>query len=487
MKRKLSRLAGLLCCLLLLLALSACAGSPAEESSEAASEPVTSAEESAAAPETEGAVPDGLYTIGVNSNAEMFRVVKCILHVREGKMTAVLTMSGTGYGYLYPGTGAEADAVPQSEWIPSVLDEDGAHTFALPIEALDTDTAVASWSIKYEKWYDRTLQFLSGSLQPYDLVPKDGSYTVDVESDGPAVSACALSVKDGVMTAELTVEDADCDAVFAGTAAEAVLPGEGLRFTVEIPSLDKDVAVAFHSASGNSWTDHVLYFDSTALAAASGAVPEDGVYTVDVTSDSALFTVAACTLTVKDGVMTACVTAANNNYGLLYIGLAKDALQAAEMDRVAAVADASGSYTYTFVVPALGSEMPVAVYSESTAKWYDRTLTFRTDSLVSTGEEPAAEGEDAYTFSFTGGSGRVTISCAGVEMRDGTAFATIVFSSSNYTYAEVNGEKYFNTNEGGDSTFVIPVVLNGETPVSAETVAMGSPHVVDYVFTIYEN
>jgi iron complex transport system substrate-binding protein len=72
-------------------------------------------------------------------------------------------------------------------------------------------------------------------------------------------------------------------------------------------------------------------------------------------------------------------------------------------------------------------------------------------------------------------------------MRDGTAFATIVFSSSNYTYAEVNGEKYFNTNEGGDSTFVIPVVLNGETPVSAETVAMGSPHVVDYVFTIYEN
>lgn len=485
MKKKLSRIAGLLCCLLLILALAACAGSPAEESSELPSEPETSAEESG--PEAEGMVPDGLYSIGVNSNAEMFRVVKCVLHVRDGKITAVLTMSGTGYGYLYPGTGAEADAVPQSEWIPCVLDEDGAHTFALPLEALDTDMAVASWSIKYAKWYDRTLQFLSGSLQPYDLVPKGGSYTVDVESDGPAISACALSVKDGVMTAELTVEDADCDAVFAGAAAEAVLPGEGLRFTVEIPSLDKDFAVAFHSAGSDTWEDHKLYFDSATLAAASGTVPKDGTYTAEVTSDSALFTVTACTLTVKDGVMTARLTAANNNYSVLYAGLAKDALQAAETDRIPAAADGSGAYTYTFAVPALDSEMPVAVYSESTAKWYDRTLTFCSDSLVSAAEEPAAEGEGAYTFSFTGGSGRVTISCSGVEITDGMAYATIVFSSPNYTYAEVNGEKYDNINEGGDSTFVIPVVLNGETPVSAETVAMGSPHVVDYVLTIYEN
>lgn len=485
MRRELSRMAGLLCCLLLILALSACAGTPAEESSGVSSEPTTSAGESSSAPEATDAVPDGLYSIGVNTNADMFRVTKCILHVRNGEMTAVLTMSGTGYGYLYPGTGAEADAVPQSEWIPCVLDEDGAHTFALPIEALDTDTAVASWSIKYSKWYDRTLQFLSGSLQPYDLVPKDGSYTVGVTSDGPSVSACALSVRDGVMTAELTVEDADCDAVFVGEAAEAALPGEGLRFTVEIPSLDKDVAVAFHSAGSDTWADHTLYFDSATLAAASGTIPEDGVYTVEAASDSALFTVTACTLTVKDGVMTACVTAANNTYGALYVGLAKDALQAAETDRVAAVADGSGAYTYTFVVPALDSEMSVAVYSESTAKWYDRMLTFRSDTIVSTGEEPAAEA-DAYTFSFTGGSGRVTISCSGVEMRDGTAFATIVFSSSNYTYAEVNGEKYYNTNEGGDATFVIPVILNGETPISAETVAMGSPHVVDYVLTIYE-
>lgn len=496
MKKRVSLIAGLLACLLLTLALSSCAGAvPPEASSETGSVPESSAEESAASEEEP--IPDGLYAIGVDSNAEMFRVVKCILHVRDGKMTAVLTMSGLGYGYLYPGTGAEADAVPQSEWIPCVLDEDGAHTFALPVEALDADTAVASWSIKYEKWYDRTLRFLSGNLQPYDLVPKDGSYTADVASDGPAVSACVLSVKDGAMTATLTVEDADCDALFAGAAAGATMPAEGLRFTLEIPSLDKDVAVAFHSAASGAWADHTLYFDSATLAAAFGAVPEDGVYTVEAISDSSLFALTACTLTVKDGVMTASVTAANQNYSALYIGLAKDALQAAETERVPAVADASGAsgaagvpgaYTYTFIVPSLDNVIPVSVYSESTGKWYDRTLQFLSASLEPSDSAPAgaAEGQDAYDFSFTGGSGRVTISCGGVEIAGDTALATIVFSSPNYTYAEVNGEKYYNTNEGGDSTFVIPVVLNGETPVSAETIAMGAPHVVDYVLAIHE-
>lgn len=484
MKKKVSHIAGLLACILLMLALAACAGgAPPEESGEAGSVPESSAGESGAA--EEGSVPDGLYSIGVNSSAEMFRVVRCVLHVRDGKMTAVLTMSGLGYGYLYPGTGAEADAVPQSEWIPCVLDEDGAHTFALPIGALDTDMAVASWSIKYAKWYDRTLRFLSGNLQPYNLVPKDGVYTVNVESDGPEITACVLSVRDGVTTAALTVADADCDALFAGAAAEAALPAEELRFTVEIPSLDKDVAVAFHSAGSGVWADHTLYFDSAALAAYNAA-PDDGVYKVEVVSDSALFAPTACTLTVRDGVMTAALTAADNKYGALYAGLAKDALQAAGTDRIQAVADASGAYTYTFVIPSLDNEVPVAVYSESTGKWYDRTLRFLSASLEPDRSAPESEEQGAYDFSFTGGSGRVTISCAGVEVSGDTALATIVFSSSNYTYAEVNGEKYYNTNAGGDSTFVIPVILNGETPISAETTAMGSPHVVDYVLTIHE-
>ena len=60
----------------------------------------------------ESAPADGLYTIGVSSNAKMFKIMDCILRVEDGKMTAVLTMSGSGYGYLYQGTSAQADAAP---------------------------------------------------------------------------------------------------------------------------------------------------------------------------------------------------------------------------------------------------------------------------------------------------------------------------------------------------------------------------------------
>ena len=66
----------------------------------------------------ESAPADGLYTIGVSSSAKMFKIMDCILRVEDGKMTAVLTMSGSGYGYLYQGTSAEADAAPVENWTP---------------------------------------------------------------------------------------------------------------------------------------------------------------------------------------------------------------------------------------------------------------------------------------------------------------------------------------------------------------------------------
>ena len=43
---------------------------------------------------------DGLYTVGVTSNSNMFRVVKCVLRVEDGRLAATLTLSGKGYGYL---------------------------------------------------------------------------------------------------------------------------------------------------------------------------------------------------------------------------------------------------------------------------------------------------------------------------------------------------------------------------------------------------
>ena len=124
----------------------------------------------------ESAPADGLYTIGVSSSAKMFKVIDCILRVEDGKMTAVLTMSGSGYGYLYQGTSAEAGAAPVENWTPYFENADGKHRFAIEIPVLDEEIPMASWSIRYEKWYDRSLQFFSDTLKPYREIAPDGVY-----------------------------------------------------------------------------------------------------------------------------------------------------------------------------------------------------------------------------------------------------------------------------------------------------------------------
>ena len=65
-------------------------------------------------------------------------------------MTAVMTMGGKGYRYLYMGTGEEAVAADESEYIPYVEDADGAHTFTVPVDALDEGIACAAFSNKKE-------------------------------------------------------------------------------------------------------------------------------------------------------------------------------------------------------------------------------------------------------------------------------------------------------------------------------------------------
>jgi hypothetical protein len=51
---------------------------------------------------------DGTFEVTVESSSSMFRIDHCLLTVKDGAMEADLAMGGTGYLYLYPGTGEEA-------------------------------------------------------------------------------------------------------------------------------------------------------------------------------------------------------------------------------------------------------------------------------------------------------------------------------------------------------------------------------------------
>lgn len=118
-----------------------------------------------AAPAAAGAVEDGTYNITVDSSSSMFKVVNCELTVSGGEMTAVMTLSGTGYGKLFMGTAEEAAAAEESDCIPFVENADGAYTYTVPVAALDTPINCAAWSIKKSEWYDRELTFNSADIR----------------------------------------------------------------------------------------------------------------------------------------------------------------------------------------------------------------------------------------------------------------------------------------------------------------------------------
>ena len=189
----------------------------------------------------------------------------------------------------------------------------------------------------------------------------------------------------------------------------------------------------------------------------------------------------------------------------------------------------NGQTTFTFPVPALNAEVDCAAYSKGRRRWYSRTLVFDASSLpkealafdlpdyeliedalrayevVGSEElrrqrEAAAEALEAVTMdlpdgeysievNMTGGSGRASISSPTLlTVRDGKAYATLIWSSTYYDYMILEEEYYLNlTEDGGPSRFEIPITaMDTPIPVIADTTAMGDPVEIHYELTFYE-
>ena len=67
-------------------------------------------------------------------------------------MTARMTMGGTGYLYVYMGTGEEASKVPESDLISFEENSDGTHSFTVPVETLNEVLPCTAFSKEKEKW-----------------------------------------------------------------------------------------------------------------------------------------------------------------------------------------------------------------------------------------------------------------------------------------------------------------------------------------------
>lgn len=225
---------------------------------------------------------------------------------------------------------------------------------------------------------------------------------------------------------------------------------------------------------------------------------EDGVYSADFETDSSMFHVnEACdgkgTLTVKDGKASIHISLTSKNIVNLFYGLAEDAQKdGAELLEpvVDTVTYSDGMteevYGFDVPVPALDEEFDLALIGTK-GVWYDHKVKVTNPEPMEAETTALSDGTYTVELDFEGGSGKASISSpATINVADGKITATFEWSSPNYDYMIVDGEKYLPVNEDGNSVFEIPVAsLDEPMTVIGDTVAMSKPHEIEYTITFH--
>ena len=254
--------------LITVMLLAACVQAGAEEAP-AASREVADASQMTTVEDVveDGMVPvtgenllDGDYAVAVDSSSSMFRIVEAALHVSEGKLNATITMSGTSYLFVYPGTAEEAVTAEESAWIGYTEDSEGRYCFTIPVEALDAGVSCAAYSRNKDLWYDRTLLFRADSLPkeafregffvtPESLALAAGDYLVDVSLSGGSgkaklASPAKLHVENGSCTATLVWGSKNYDYMRIGETKYLPLPDyETSAFEIPVEIFDRSMTV----------------------------------------------------------------------------------------------------------------------------------------------------------------------------------------------------------------------------------------------------
>ena len=288
--------------------------------------------------------------------------------------------------------------------------------------------------------------------------------------------------------------------IVGGLSACLLLGGCGAGQAADATSAESTVAAQESTVTLTESTEAAETV-STETAQDKAQLP-DGVYTAEFSTDSSMFHVSeACdgkgTLTVKDGVMTIHISLGSKKILNLYPGLAEDAAK----DGAVLLEPTTDTVTYSdgmteevygfdVPVPVIGEEFDLALIGTK-GKWYDHKVKV---------SDPVAEGtadtfdlntveDGSYTIELTmeGGSGRASIqSPAQLAIADGAATAILEWSSPNYDYMLVNGEKYLPVNTEGNSVFEVPVeALDVPLTMIGDTVAMSTPHEVEYTVTFH--
>ena len=235
-------------------------------------------------------IKDGTYEIQVSVSSPMLQIEKTRLTVKDGTMTAELTVKSSEYSYIYIGTGEEAKKAAPDRRISFTENPDGTRSCTISAESLDRILTCAAYSEKHEQWYQYSLLFDASSLpekallielpdydaieqamtdqsaaassalendsetmepvEPMSIDREDGEYSIEVSLSGGSgkstiSSPTLLIVKEGKAYARLQWSSSNYDYMIVGTEKYLNTADEGANSVFEIPieAMDEELHV----------------------------------------------------------------------------------------------------------------------------------------------------------------------------------------------------------------------------------------------------
>lgn len=231
---------------------------------------------------------------------------------------------------------------------------------------------------------------------------------------------------------------------------------------------------------------------------------EDGQYLVEFDTDSTMFHVnetmnGKAVLTVENGLGTVHLLMPSKNVLNLYLGLVED-VEANEDKWIQPCTEevtyedglTDEVYAYDVPVSVIGEEFDLALIGKKKV-WYDHKVSVSNPQPVTEDEdsdsedstEESDEKENTIEVSLEGGTGKAKLTSPTTIKAEGDGYiVTIEWSSKHYDYMIVDGEKYLPVEVNETSIYEIPVKsIDEPLNVIADTVAMSTPHEIEYVIT----
>ena len=218
---------------------------------------------------------------------------------------------------------------------------------------------------------------------------------------------------------------------------------------------------------------------------------EEGSYEIETASSSSMFKIEKTVLYVKDNAMTADITLSGKGYSNVTMLSAADSEGLTSLEGTTAAVGKDGKYVFTLPVQSLNTELVCSAFSKKKQKWYERRVVFYSEKIPAENlfvtpyvMQKCGLKDGSYTISvkLAGGSGKASVkSPASLRVKDGIPLARIEWSSPNYDYMILNGEKILPLANEQNSVFELPVlVFDKPMSVFADTTAMSTPHEILY-------